>query len=313
MHIIPSPRRARLEDPRSERGVRLRHLNCWNQESVSYGYPNRSRSRGVVPSFLARQQYQGTSLQVTWSGRVISDTDAFLAYLSGRVRNRVFDSGMVEPLEEVIRGMRTTGMETDGLEAFLASTPSPAPWEIGEALAECLLSDGEDWLAYWPWNSRRDRRTPLASLPGADLVGFKAGGTSPQLLFGEVKTSSDLTVPPGVMNGRDNGLAYQIESLSIQWSPTHFELIKWLWSRCQQAPDQLVFRPAVEKYIQSNGKDLAVVGVLLRDTPPNEDDLKRRSVSLSARISAPTAVQFIAWYAPHPISSWPDLVNGGGQ
>ena len=37
----------------------------------------------------------------------------------------------------------------------------------------------------FPWNSDRDKRTPKASLPGADLVGFIENGDEVVLVLGE--------------------------------------------------------------------------------------------------------------------------------
>lgn len=71
--------------------------------------------------------------------------------------------------------------------------------------------------AVWPWNENRDRKTPKASLPGADIVGFLGSGPDTVFLFGEVKTSSDKDNPPGVMAGR-GGLAHQIDSLASRAS-----------------------------------------------------------------------------------------------
>ena len=59
----------------------------------------------------------------------------------------------------------------------------------------------------WPWNTVRNRRTPRASLPGADLVGFYRENDTVLLLFGEVKTSSDTTVHAVWRNGRVAGVA----------------------------------------------------------------------------------------------------------
>ena len=86
------------------------------------------------------------------------------------------------------------------MENLLRAVPGEKSWTVGEALAECILADDETREICWPWNFVRDRRTPRASLPGADLVGFCKEGGSVFLLFGEVKASSDKSTPPNVMN-----------------------------------------------------------------------------------------------------------------
>lgn len=289
------------------------HGGCY---SASIDVPReRRRSRGsrAVPGINTELHYQGRSLQVSWNGYAITDSDAFLAYLQGPVQSRLADTEMREGLEEALLALPTTGMSPDELRTFLSSGTAAKPWEVGEALAECLLTDREGWQVHWPWNSRRDRRTPQASLPGADLVGFTGVNGHAQLLFGEVKTSNDHDSPPGVMNGRRSGLAYQLEELSTPLSPDHSALIQWLWSRCQGELEQLIFRAAMQRFINSKGKDLLLVGVLLRDTPPNERDLKSRAVNLGTKVSAPTEAHFVAWYTPHSIPDWPSLASGGEE
>ena len=51
----------------------------------------------------------------------------------------------------------------------------------------------------------RDRRTPRASLRGADLIGFHCENEALFLLLGEVRTSSEKNTPPRVMRGDSVG------------------------------------------------------------------------------------------------------------
>src|SRR5690606_29430437 len=126
----------------------------------------------------------------------------------------------------------------------------------------------------WPWNTVRDRRTPRASLPGTDLVGFYRQGETVLLLFGEVKTSSEQSAPPNVMYG-GSGMTWQLEEsakrLDIQRS-----LLQWLHARCLVEPYRDLYEKAVSRYLCSEGKELLIVGVLIRDTQPNEADLQSR-------------------------------------
>lgn len=115
------------------------------------------------------------------------------------VRPRVADSA--EGFEPDLRGLATTGMETAFVERLLKAAPVPESWEVGEALAECALKVDSGREIHWPWNTVRDRRTPRASLPGTDLVGFCRLNGSALLVFGEVKTSSEDAAPPNVMYG----------------------------------------------------------------------------------------------------------------
>ena len=74
-------------------------------------------------------------------------------------------------------------MATEFVERLLNSLPNTKDWEIGEALAECALQSDSEHDVSWPWNTVCDRRTPRASLPGADLVGFLREDEDVFLLF----------------------------------------------------------------------------------------------------------------------------------
>ena len=150
--------------------------------------------------------YEGSHGSCRWQGRVVGEAERFGRFLRDRVRERVRDE---DEFADELGALATTGMATEFLEEFLAAQPFPQDWEIGEALAECALELEVEREICWPWNTVRDRRTPRASLPGADLVGFCRQGGDAYLLFGEVKTSSDEQVPPRVMRG-DRGMPWQL-------------------------------------------------------------------------------------------------------
>lgn len=198
-------------------------------------------------------------------------------------------------------------MATEFVERLLNSLPNTKDWEIGEALAECALQSESEHDVSWPWNTVCDRRTPRASLPGADLVGFLREDEDAFLLFGEVKTSRDASTPPGVMNG-GSGMAWQLEQSATRLDIQH-ALLKWLHARCRVEPYRNLYERAVSRYLESAGRELFIVGVLIRDTKPNELDFKARGESLSAKLKAPTRVNLIAWYLPVPILEWPNLLE----
>jgi hypothetical protein len=202
--------------------------------------------------------------------------------------------------------MATTGMDTAFVERLLKAVAPEPSWAIGEALAECVLADDVGLGVCWPWNSVRDRRTPRASLPGADLVGFSCQSDDVFLLFGEVKTSSDAAAPPNVMYG-SNGMAWQLEAEATRLD-LQCTLLKWLRVRCT-GDDIRRYQAAVQRYVSSGGKDIIIIGVLLRDTTANEKDVKGRSIALAKSVGPPTRIQITAWYLPTPIDSWPQLLE----
>ena len=252
--------------------------------------------------------YSGAARPVRWEGRVVDDRERFERYMREVVRPRIADE--VSSFDAELRGLATTGMETRFVERLLHAAPEPERWEIGEAFAECALRDDSDRQVHWPWNMVRDRRTPRASLPGADLVGFYCDGPDVFLLLGEVKTSSDARTPPSVMRG-DGGMARQLErsakSLGVQQA-----LLEWLYARCRSESRHLeLYWKAVKRYLESEGKALLLVGVLIRDTPPSEGDLKTPGEMLSNQIDEPTRIDLVAWYLPVSVPDWPALMQAG--
>lgn len=261
----------------------------------------------TATAFPSRVCYTGAHGNASWCGKAVDDRRRFAAFLGDVVGRRVADeeSGFAADL----RGLATTDMASEQVERLLRAVPDPKGWEIGEALAECALREDSGHEMHWPWNMVRDRRTPRASLPGADLVGFCRLDGAIWLTFGEVKTSSETKAPPNVMAG-GSGMRWQLEGiancLAIQGT-----LLQWLHTRCSHEPHRSMYEEAVGRFLESQGKTLLIVGVLIRDTRPNAADLQGRGKALALALPAPTRVQLFAWYLPVPIADWPALLREG--
>jgi hypothetical protein len=224
---------------------------------------------------------------------------------AGALFERVHDLRAVDEQAAELRALATTDMATEAISEILMSGRQPLPWEVGEGLAEALLQEYHG--AIWPWNMARDRRTPTASLPGADLVGFIGDESGIAFVFGEVKSSSDRRVPPAVVSG-SHGLGGQLEKLCSQQG-ARFELVKWLGFRRGSPEHRRMFEDAARRYVASDGHDVRLIGCLLRDTPPHENDLKGRALALVGSAVDPTTVHLFAWYVPAPMATWPDWVR----
>jgi hypothetical protein len=249
--------------------------------------------------------YSGSATSARWEGRQVVDTKRFEGFVRDVVRPRVIDE--IRSFEPDLRGLATTGMATEFVEQLLKAVPQPKGWEVGEALAECALEQDSGREVHWPWNTVRDRRTPRASLPGTDLVGFYREDETVLLLFGEVKTSSDVGTPPNVMYG-GSGMTWQLEE-SAKRLDVQRSLLQWLHARCLGEPHRDLYEKAVGRYLASGGTELMIVGILIRDTQPNAADLRSRAEALSMKLASPTRVELIAWYLPVPIARWPQLLR----
>lgn len=262
----------------------------------------------LLPSLPSTLEYEGAEGCAIWEGYVVPDEEAFRGFLGGPVAARLHDAEGTESFEEELRGLAATGVQTNFLEEFLTAVPEAEPWEVGEALAEAVLAEDQSREVIWPWNQARDRRSPRASLPGADLVGFCRDESGACLLFGEVKTSQDSSSPPHVMYG-SGGMTWQLESNATELDKQH-ALLRWLRFRCLTPELEAVYREAVSRYLESTGAEILIVGVLLRDTPCNEKDVETRARHLGARLEAPTRVEVSAWYLPIPVDEWVKELGG---
>ncbi|MDH5542043.1 MAG: hypothetical protein OEY64_03665 [Nitrospinota bacterium] len=257
---------------------------------------------------LATVSYESQNGQVSWRGVSMVDGNGFNTFMTNDVASRLHDTEGHAEFEAHLRGLANTGFARDSLNAILAAeVPEERDWAVGEAMAEAYLSHEHEIT--WPWNMERDKRNPKASLQGADLVGFEIDGDNARLALGEVKTSTDANTPPGVMNGR-SGMTHQIDNLANNLSLI-CQLLKWLLPRCKGTTHETSFNTAVGLFLNSGNKAISLFGVLIRDTQPNDLDLKARGETLTSVLQAPTTCRLIAIYLPCPISDLPSRVAGG--
>ena len=257
---------------------------------------------------LATISYEDSEHQVSWCGVSMEDGDRFNAFMKNEVASRFYDEEGIAEFEAQLRSLANTGFARDSLDSILtAEVTEERDWAVGEAIAEAYLT--RDHKIIWPWNMERDKRNPKASLPGADLIGFRIEGENVRLVLGEVKTSSDPKTPPSVMNGR-SGMRHQIDKLANNLSLI-YQLIKWLWPRCKGTEHEASFNAAIGLFFDSGNKAFTLFGVLIRDTQPNELDLQTRAQTLAETLHDPTMCYLIAIYLPCAIACLPARVAGG--
>jgi hypothetical protein len=193
----------------------------------------------------------------------------------------------------LLAGVAGTGFQREEIERVLKRPSSIDDWRVGEAIAEAFLLDHRACL--FPWPDGRDERKRGSCLPGADLVGFQLDGEENRFAFGEVKTSGDANYPPNAMYGR-TGLKQQLEDLRDD-ATVRDDLVKYLGYRAPTAVWRARYEEASSRYLADN-RDVRLFGLLIRDVPPNDADLRARVDSLSAGCASQTGIELLAIYLP---------------
>lgn len=233
----------------------------------------------------------------------------FEDYMRGRVRDaHVLAHETDAVLDDLREAGAADGLDFDYDEVFKqmkAGMPAE-PWRIGEDLAACYLEDDHKAEIYRP---NLDLRNPQAISAGADLVGYSSLNGMTVFLFGEVKTPTGSGKrPPPVMRQ----LRQQLGKLERRADQLH--LIRWLQIRRKEggagAIDPSKYRDAIASYVR-HGR-LLLVGVLITEETPDEDDLLDTCDSLAGKRgqSAHLQTDLFALYVPARISDLPGLVRG---
>ena len=220
-------------------------------------------------------------------------TDALNVAIDGPVASTLFDDNGKANINEILASLAETNFAQEGLRAVLEDPMVVEDWRVGEAIAETYLTDHR--YCYFPWPDVRDERKSGSSLPGADLVGFGIDDGGDCLAFGEVKTSSDQSYPPGAVYG-PTGLKRQLEDLRDKTS-VRDDLFRYLAHRAVEAPWRIRFERAGERYLK-NKSDVRLYGFLVRDVEPHPDDIRVRVSKLAEDRPQETRIELLALYLP---------------
>lgn len=250
--------------------------------------------------------FPGSLGATSWRGRHVESKEDFASYLRGPVKQHLLDAEFANEFQESLAALASTGMASETLRNLLdATSVTNESSDIAESIAACILK--EEHEVVWPWNRGRDKLNPRASQQGVDLAGFKADGGSYLLVLGEVKRSESESTPPSIMYG-DDGLIGQLEKLASDLT-THVTILKWLYARCKETSNYQSYCTAIKRYLESEGKDFLLFGFLMRDTEPNESDIKARATSLSSKVQSPCKADLNVWYFPAKITEWSQLMS----
>ena len=254
--------------------------------------------------------YEGGSNCVSWAGLRCADDGSFSEFLTTEVAVRLDDTEQEAEFQNLLGGLDLAKFDSEHLSSVLnAQQPERHGWAAGEALAEAFLA--EERSIVLPWNMERDKRNPAESSAGADIVGFVGEGDNCRFAFGEVKSSSEKRNPPQVMSGRGKGMEAQLRRLSDD--PQLIKtLMRWLFSRVKNTDHQAKLKQASKALLDSGQQDIALFGVLVRDTTANERDLSVCGEKLGREFSNPKTCQLTALYLPLKIDQLVEKIRGEG-
>jgi hypothetical protein len=182
-------------------------------------------------------------------------------------------------------------------------------FRIGEAYAEVILE--RNFACRFHWNENRDTRNPKGNKTGADLVGFIQIDSQVLFLFGEVKTSSEITNrPPQVMTSAD-GIEKQLSELYNNRSK-RLILISYLKNKMKHYPDghQFIsdYNSGLRAYYSGNC-EYQLYGVLVRDVIQDVRDVSLSYNRLKTQILSPKGIKLLALYLPIQKEDWIGIIN----
>ena len=251
------------------------------------GWISLAVSEGTIVYTLGKPPSSG--IGVSWSS---SELDLAL---KNEVTAVLFDDDGKIDIVDLLAGLQETEFSRQEIEKVLSEPEAFEDWRVGEAIAETYLAEHRS--CSFPWPDTRDARKSGSSLPGADLVGFAVDGDGDCLAFGEVKSSSQASYPPTTMFGR-SGLKNQLEDLRDS-EHIRKDLVRYLGHRARQAPWEAEYISSVHRYIRDRS-DFRLFGILIRDVPPDEADLRARVEELSKGRRGKTSIELLALYLPEP-------------
>ena len=222
----------------------------------------------------------------------------FSEYMRSRVGPWHRDDDRKDQILLDVSNVGQGGFNPDALKAQVGYKP----WGVGESLAECFLEDYRDVLILY--NKIRDALNPFASRAGPDLVGITKDNL---LAIGETKTSSEQKHPPGVVYG-SSGMINQLICIATNRQLRN-DVIQWLMLKIQ-SPD--VRGAVLDKYFASKEKTFKIFGIMVRDTSPDERDVKKVHNDVANALAKSAFLDVVALYLPDKISKLSRIVRGAG-
>lgn len=250
--------------------------------------------------FSTTQLYRADDGHITCSAYAANEPDVCEQWFKGDVASRVYDKPLIEEFEDDMAALTADGFDISVLKSIQETPHSAVSFgDIGESVADLFLM--ERHKAHLPSNRRRDLRTPKASLQGADIAGYEEQDDGSYcFLFGEVKASGELKFPPSVMTHKDTGMVAQLSR--IQTKTEHQRtLIYYLKSRAKDPVFSKIYKSALASLTAGKYK---LVGVLVRDTTPNQSDVTLPMAKLRVQIASAQPCHVYVLHTCLPTSDW---------
>jgi hypothetical protein len=252
------------------------------------------------------------TLKNGYCGISFNDENDFKSLLCSDIKKRLVDEPVRQDLLSTLKTLQTdTGFASSqnlllDIQALSNNNINVKNFEIGEAIAEVVLEN--DFKCRFHWNKRRDSKNPEANQTGADLVAFIELNGDILFLFGEVKTSSEEKSPPQVLTQKGKGMIAQLKELYSNHQK-RLDLIRYLQTKIALTDNiKKDFQLAIKAYYNPDN-NYQLIGVLIRDTEANEDDLKNVYEDLKDTILKPTGLQLVAVYLPIKQEKWIEILN----
>lgn len=214
--------------------------------------------------------------------------------LQGLVKDILQDTAGNEELQQLLGSLVNTDFEQEGLQQLLVDDTVPDNWRVGEAVAEAFVANKGN--CHFPWPTGRDLKNPNASPAGCDLTGFQPADDEDlpyRFAFGEVKTSEQQQSPPSVMTSLGGQLQGLRDNRRIKDA-----LCRYLGHHAARSDWEAMYKSAAKRYLQSDTKDVAVYGVLVRDIAPQAADISGRATALAGACPEQTDIEIYALYLP---------------
>jgi hypothetical protein len=269
-----------------------------------------------MQNLLSKEYENIDDATLPFKGVQFKSDELFKKYLKEKVSVRLLDLDYrKKQIDIAIQGLKDAGFslanfQTAKVQKIFQPNFVIENWLIGEFLVESILEDLFGVKFYY--NHLRDAKNPNAKQTGTDIIGFFEDNGECCFVFGEVKTSDSDKTPPASVNKRHAGLKDQLKDLANTDNNDICNLIQWLQTKAQSIDGEFKqnFLKALGSYLGDQNK-IKLYGCLVRDTNPDDKDLRSSAKNLKNHIKGSMKAEFLAIYSNSKMKneSWIKIVK----